>query len=132
MTGARAQDVSSQLEDRLFATRRQSLDLVEPLTAEDMTVQPMDDASPAKWHLAHTTWFFETFILSSLDNYRIFDRAFAYCFNSYYEAKGARHPRPKRGLLTRPTSDEVFAYRDHVDLGLRELFASGRAEAPEA
>ena len=129
MTGVRAQDVSTALEERLFATRRQSLDLVASLTPEDMTVQPMDDASPAKWHLAHTTWFFETFILSGLDGYRIFDPSFGYCFNSYYEAKGARHPRPKRGLLTRPTSEEVFAYRDHVDNGLRELFASGGAEA---
>jgi ergothioneine biosynthesis protein EgtB len=130
VTGARAQDQTSVLEDRLFETRRTSLDLVEPLNPEDMCVQAMEDASPSKWHLAHTTWFFETFILADREGYRIFDPAFGYCFNSYYEAKGARHPRPKRGLLTRPTADEVFAYRDHVDTGLRELFAAGEAEAP--
>jgi ergothioneine biosynthesis protein EgtB len=101
------------------------------LTPEDMMAQAMEDASPTKWHLAHTTWFFETFILSAVDGYRIFDPAFGYCFNSYYEAKGARHPRPMRGLLTRPTAEEVFAYRDHVDAGLRELFASGASDAAD-
>ena len=70
-----------------------------------MTVQPMDDASPTKWHLAHVTWFFETFILAKhLPGYQAFDPAFNYCFNSYYESQGPRQPRPKRGVLTRPSS----------------------------
>ena len=113
-----ATDASS----RLFRTRRLSLDLAAPLTPEDQTVQANDDASPTKWHLAHTTWFFETFVLTPfLPGYRIFDERFNYCFNSYYEAQGARQPRGLRGLLTRPTSDEVTAYRHHVDAGLAEL-----------
>src|SRR6185436_20053612 len=113
-------------QERLFETRRLSLELAEPLSAEDMTVQAMDDASPTKWHLAHVTWFFETFILTKhLEGYEIFDDTFGFCFNSYYEALGARHPRPKRGLLTRPAAERVFAYRAHVDAGLQELIGRG-------
>jgi ergothioneine biosynthesis protein EgtB len=114
------------LAQRLMDTRRLSLELVAPLTPEDMTVQPMDDASPAKWHLAHATWFFETFILAKhLPGYRVFDERFNYCFNSYYESQGARQPRPKRGLLSRPSSERVFAYRAHVDAALTSLMAAG-------
>src|SRR5438132_7179028 len=103
---------------RLFDTRRLSLDLTRGLSAEDMIVQAMDDASPTKWHLAHTTWFFETFVLASrLNGYEPFDETFNYCFNSYYESRGPRQPRGKRGLLTRPSSDRIFAYRAHVDAG---------------
>ncbi|WP_363350889.1 ergothioneine biosynthesis protein EgtB [Methylocystis echinoides] len=109
---------------RLFETRRLSLEIAAPLSAEDMTVQAMDDASPTKWHLAHTSWFFETFILAAHDpRYTPFDEAFAYCFNSYYERLGARQPRPKRGLLTWPPLDRVLAYRDHVDRALDKLLA---------
>src|SRR6202023_2043294 len=80
------------------------------------------DVSPTKWHLAHTTWFFETFILTRFcPGYRVFDPAFAYLFNSYYEAAGPRHPRPERGLLSRPTGDIVAAYRDHVTAGMLRL-----------
>ena len=115
------------LSRHLFETRRLSLDLARPLGAEDMTVQAMDDASPTKWHLAHTTWFFETFVLAShLNGYEPFDETFNYCFNSYYESQGARQPRGKRGLLTRPSSDRIFAYRAHVDAGLEKLLS--RAE----
>ena len=114
------------LSKHLFETRRLSLDLARPLGAEDMTVQAMDDASPTKWHLAHTTWFFETFVLAShLNGYDPFDETFNYCFNSYYESQGARQPRGKRGLLTRPSSDCIVAYRVHVDAGLEKLFARG-------
>jgi ergothioneine biosynthesis protein EgtB len=114
------------LQERLFATRRLSLELAEPLSAEDMTVQPMDDASPTKWHLAHVTWFFETFILAKhLPGYQAFDPAFNYCFNSYYESQGPRQPRPKRGVLTRPSAEQVFAYRAHVDEALAKLLARG-------
>jgi len=114
------------LENRLFDTRRLSEDLARPLSPEDMTVQAMEDASPTKWHLAHVTWFFETFILAKhLPGYRVFDETFNYCFNSYYESQGARQPRPKRGLLTRPSAERVLAYRAHVDDGLTKLLARG-------
>jgi len=117
---------NGSLRHRLFETRRQSLELAAPLTAEDMTAQAMDDASPAKWHLAHVTWFFETFLLAKyVPGYRFYDAAFNYCFNSYYESQGPRQPRPKRGVLTRPSSERVFAYRAHVDAALAELFALG-------
>ena len=117
----------SELERRLFVTRQLSLELAAPLTPEDQTVQANDDASPTKWHLAHTTWFFEAFILGRTRGYRCFDDSFAYCFNSYYEGQGARHPRASRGLLTRPSVEDVIAYRVHVDTALRTLFADGGA-----
>ncbi len=114
------------LENRLFDTRHLSYELAAPLSAEDMTVQAMEDASPTKWHLAHVTWFFETFILTKyLPGYRPFDDTFNYCFNSYYESQGPRQPRPKRGVLTRPSAERVFAYRAHVDDALAKLFAHG-------
>jgi ergothioneine biosynthesis protein EgtB len=110
---------------KLAETRRLSLELAEPLTPEDMTVQPMDDASPTKWHLAHVTWFFEQFILKEhLVGYEAFDDTFNYCFNSYYESQGPRQPRPRRGMLTRPSSERVFAYRAHVDDALTRLGAN--------
>ena len=110
---------TQSLHDRLTATRRLSSELARPLSDEDQVVQANDDASPTKWHLAHTTWFFEAFVLKSfLEGYRIFDESFEYCFNSYYESVGARQPRGKRGLLTRPSANEVRAYREHVDAAL--------------
>jgi len=115
---------AQSLYDRLIATRRLSAELARPLSDEDQVVQANDDASPAKWHLAHTTWFFEAFVLKPfLEVYPLFDERFEYCFNSYYESVGPRHPRPKRGLLTRPSADEVRAYREHVDAALERLFA---------
>src|SRR6478736_10466021 len=100
----------ASLADRLSATRRMSMILAEPLSPEDMTVQVMEDASPTKWHLAHVTWFFETFLLKTyLRGYREFDPTFNYCFNSYYETLGPRQPRPNRGLLTRPSAECVMA-----------------------
>jgi len=109
-----------------------SQELVLPLTCEDMVVQAMDDASPAKWHLAHVTWFFENFVLTRhFPGYRPFDPAFHYCFNSYYETEGPRHPRPQRGLLTRPSVEQVVAYREHVDQALHELCTRGLAATPE-
>ena len=113
-----------ELDRRLFETRQTTLDLAAPLSAEDQTVQAMDDASPTKWHLGHTTWFFETFVLARyLPSYRLCDARYPFCFNSYYEAAGPRHPRPYRGLLTRPSHDEVLAYRAHVDEGLEQLLS---------
>jgi ergothioneine biosynthesis protein EgtB len=101
--------------ERFETVRRHTEALAANLTAEDQSIQSMPDVSPTKWHLAHTTWFFETFVLSRFDpDYRLFDPAFGYLFNSYYEAVGPRHPRPQRGLLSRPTVDIVAAYRDHV------------------
>ena len=96
--------------------------LAAPLTAEDQCVQSMPDASPTKWHRAHVTWFFEEFVLRpSRENYQVFDEDFRFLFNSYYEAVGARHPRPMRGLLTRPEMSRVAAYRAHVDDAMLRL-----------
>jgi ergothioneine biosynthesis protein EgtB len=104
------------LRERYRAVRALSLALVAPLSDADATVQSMPDASPAKWHLAHTTWFFEAFILRDhVPEYRLYDERWAFLFNSYYEAEGARHARSQRGLLTRPTLSEVIAYRHQVD-----------------
>jgi len=120
-----------KLVDRLRDSRRLSTALAAPLSDEDQTVQAMDDASPTKWHLAHTTWFYEAFILKEhLPGYQPFSADFDYCFNSYYESKGHRHPRPKRGLLTRPSAQGVRDYRAHVDAALDDLFAQGIAETP--
>jgi ergothioneine biosynthesis protein EgtB len=102
--------------EKYAAIREVSARLAAPLSAEDCTIQSMPDASPVKWHLAHTTWFFETFVLAPHQRgYRVFDPAYGYLFNSYYNAIGARHPRPERGMLSRPSLDEVLAYRRHVD-----------------
>ncbi len=125
-------DAHASLARRLIETRARTNALAEPLGVEDQCAQAHDDASPTKWHLAHTSWFFETFVLQPfLPGYRTFDERFAYCFNSYYEAQGERQPRPSRGLLTRPTSGEVRAYRNHVDEALQDLEEIGRAEEPE-
>src|SRR3712207_1360761 len=95
------------------------------LSSEDQTAQSMPDASPTKWHRAHTTWFFEEFLLSPTAHYSAYDPTFRYLFNSYYEQVGPRHPRPERGLVTRPGSAEVERYRAHVDAAMGELVHSG-------
>jgi len=102
------------------AVRAHSEALAAPLSAEDCAIQSMPDASPVKWHLAHTSWFFETVILGKRPGYKSFDPRFAFLFNSYYEALGPRHPRPRRGLLTRPSLEEVYAYRAHIDRAMAE------------
>jgi len=97
--------------------------LAAPLSAEDQTIQSMPDVSPTKWHRAHTTWFFETFILEPhLPRYEPYDPAYRYLFNSYYDAVGERHPRNQRGLLSRPGISEIAAYRRHVDDAMSRLF----------
>ena len=102
--------------------RANSEALAAVLSPEDQVAQSMPDASPTKWHLAHTTWFFETFLLAShLPGYVAFDPSFGYLFNSYYETVGPRQPRPERGLITRPSAGEVLAYRAHVDAGMDRL-----------
>ncbi|HMK78736.1 MAG TPA: ergothioneine biosynthesis protein EgtB [Xanthobacteraceae bacterium] len=101
-----------------------------PLSPEDQIVQSMPDASPTKWHRAHTTWFFETFLVQpNSPGYRAFDPRFAFLFNSYYVAAGPRHARPKRGLITRPNAAEVTAYRAHVDAAVEALIDAASAAA---
>lgn len=115
------------------AVRRQTERLCQPLEREDYVIQSMADASPVKWHLAHTSWFFETFILSTqLADYRPFHPQFAFLFNSYYDAVGLRWPRAQRGLLSRPTVDEVFRYRAHVDEHIAHWIGSVPAEILQA
>ncbi|WP_294190195.1 ergothioneine biosynthesis protein EgtB [uncultured Sphingomonas sp.] len=105
-----------ELAHRFARVRALSEALVAPLSDADATVQSMDDASPAKWHLAHTTWFFETFVLRDhVAGYQLHDARFPFLFNSYYEAEGRRHARGRRGMVTRPTLDEVLAYRAAVN-----------------
>ncbi len=102
-----------------------SEELCRPLATEDYVVQSMDDVSPTKWHLGHVSWFFETFLLMpELAGYEPFHARFNFVFNSYYNAVGERHPRPRRGLLARPTVAEVLAYRRHVDRHMTALLAN--------
>ena len=115
--------------------RRETEHLAQPLSPEDQSVQSMADASPTKWHLAHTTWFFETLVLEALSpSYTPFDARYGYLFNSYYEGLGPRQPRPLRGVLTRPSAEAILEYRRHVDgevEGLFETIAPERLEELE-
>jgi len=115
---ARAQDLADpyDLEAAYRRTRDLSAAIAGPLSDADATIQPHPDASPAKWHLAHTTWFFETFVLRDhVAGHRRYDERWAYLFNSYYEAEGARHARDRRGMLSRPSLNEILAWRAAVD-----------------
>ena len=117
-----AASLADDLSTLYAAARRQTELLCRPLAVDDYGVQPMDDASPPKWHLAHTTWFFETFLLKPFaDGYVPFDDTFEFLFNSYYYGVGEQYPRPKRGLLSRPTVEQVFDYRAHVDAAMQAL-----------
>ncbi len=112
------------------AVRAQTLALAAPLSPEDQQIQSMPDASPTKWHLAHTSWFFEAMVLGPHDpGYRPYDPRYAYLFNSYYEALGPRHERPRRGLLSRPSLAEIHRYRGHVDDAVRRFLLDGRPSA---
>lgn len=104
-----------QLRNRYRGIRAFSERLCETLCTEDYVAQSMPDASPMRWHLAHTTWFYETFILAHYPDYQPFDDSFEYLFNSYYDSVGEQYPRNKRGLLTRPSVDEIFQYRSRID-----------------
>ena len=120
-TAPLAQDLAAR-----FAAVRAATDLLaEPLSAEDTTAQSMPDASPVKWHLAHTSWFFETFVLEALPGQRPFDPAYRVLFNSYYHSVGEQYFRPERGMITRPGLAEVRAYRAHVDAAVHALLARG-------
>ncbi|WP_263975518.1 ergothioneine biosynthesis protein EgtB [Leptolyngbya sp. 7M] len=113
--------------------RQLSEQICQPLAIEDYVIQSMADVSPPKWHLAHTSWFFETFLLVPyLPGYQVFHPQYGYLFNSYYEAVGQRHPRPQRGLLSRPTVAEVYRYRAYVDDGMRVLLSSSLDPTLEA
>jgi dimethylhistidine N-methyltransferase len=121
----------SALASRYAHVRAQTVSITMPLSAEDQAAQSMPDASPAKWHQAHTSWFFETFVLIPGDPaYQPFDPLFCYLFNSYYEAMGPRRARPARGLVTRPSLSEVRAYRRHVDEAMETLLAGPAADDP--
>ena len=116
----------TELAARYQEVRSATESLCEPLSAEDCAAQSMPEASPAKWHLAHTTWFFETFVLEqALPDHEPYDDDFRVLFNSYYNGIGEQHPRPRRGLLTRPSLDEVLAYRARVDDETRSLIEAG-------
>jgi ergothioneine biosynthesis protein EgtB len=118
------------LAQRYRAVRAATLALAEPLSAEDCALQSMPDASPTKWHLAHTSWYFETFALEpALPGYRPFEPAFRVLFNSYYNGVGPQYARPQRGLLTRPSLAEVHAYREHVDRHLLALLEDTKLDA---
>lgn len=121
-----AGDITGQatptLAERFRRTRALSEALAAPLSDADATIQSMEDASPAKWHLAHTTWFFETFLLRDhLDGYSLFDERYPFLFNSYYEAEGARIGRFSRGMLSRPSLEEIIAFRQAVDAAMEAL-----------
>ncbi len=121
----------ADLAARYAAVRKHTLTLAAPLSAEDCGAQSMPDASPAKWHLAHTTWFFETFVLEPHEpGFAPFNPAFRVLFNSYYNGVGAKHPRPQRGLLTRPPLGEVLAYRENVDARMAQLLGNLPRGAP--
>jgi ergothioneine biosynthesis protein EgtB len=113
---------AATIANAFHAVRSRTRALAAPLSAEDACVQSMPDASPAKWHLAHTTWFFERFILTArAPGYCVFNEGFDYLFNSYYYTAGQMHARPRRGLVTRPSLSEVLDYRSYVDAGIQSL-----------
>ncbi|WP_108423272.1 ergothioneine biosynthesis protein EgtB [Flagellimonas amoyensis] len=115
-------DIQQHLLDSYRLVRKHTESICAPLQTEDYVVQPIGDVSPPKWHLGHTTWFFETFILvPNMDGYRVFDPHFDYVFNSYYETVGARVIRTDRGNLSRPTVAEIFQYRKYVDAHIEQL-----------
>ena len=121
---------TSEILNLYLRTRERTLDIADPLEIEDMVIQANPDCSPVKWHLAHTTWFFEKFIASKfITNYEIFDRSFDYLFNSYYEGIGRYFPKDKRGTVSRPTVSEVLKYRKYIDSVIENLLKNGKASS---
>jgi ergothioneine biosynthesis protein EgtB len=117
------------IKEHYIKTRQNFLTICKPLETEDYSVQPIDFVSPPKWHLAHTTWFFEQFVLGTYKkDYKVFNEDFAYLFNSYYNNAGERVLRPNRGLMTRPTVDEVYKFRIHIDEQMVEFLDSNPSE----
>src|ERR1700744_980692 len=111
-----------QLTERYKEVRKRSIDICANLETEDYVVQPIVDVSPPKWHLGHTTWFFETFVLKPhLEGYKEFDPNYNFVFNSYYETIGARVVRTDRGNLSRPSVEDVYEYRNYVDVAMAKL-----------
>jgi len=122
---------AEELAARYRSVRRATERIAEGLSAEDCAAQSMPEASPIRWHLAHTSWFFETFVLArALPGSKPFDPAYGYLFNSYYNSVGERVPRPERGRITRPGLEEIRAYRRHVDARIAEVLAQARTAAP--
>src|SRR5215831_18523461 len=121
--------LQQSLAQRFAALRATTEELASPLSPEDCALQSMPDASPVKWHLAHTTWFFETFVLERfVAGYRPFRPEFRVLYNSYYNTVGDKHPRPERGLLSRPALEEILAYRAHVDRAIGQLWEQAARE----
>ena len=125
-------DDPSSLAARYRTVRARSIALAAPLSAEDAMVQSMPDASPTKWHLAHTTWFFERFVLGAQPHYAPVDPQWDYLFNSYYNSVGPMHARPRRGLVSRPSLVEVLEYREEVDARMARRFEAGDLDAQDA
>ncbi|MEM6321206.1 MAG: ergothioneine biosynthesis protein EgtB [Bacteroidota bacterium] len=124
MVAVAAPSQSLQLTQRFRSVRQQSVAICQPLQTEDYVVQPTGDVSPPKWHLGHTTWFFENFILTEqIADYQFFNKKLNYFFNSYYESQGERILRTNRGNMTRPSVAEVMAYRQYVDSAMEDLLA---------
>lgn len=129
---APAPDRGRGLTERYRDVRSFTEALTEPLTTEDMVVQSRENVSPTKWHLAHVSWFFETFLLEPfLPGYEPVDETYAYRFNSYYVQAGERHRRDRRGCISRPTVVEVLRYREHVDRAMARLLEEGGDVEPE-
>jgi ergothioneine biosynthesis protein EgtB len=129
----RGAEPTDRLATRFQAVRRMTERLAQPLSPEDCQVQSMPDASPVKWHLAHTTWFFETFVLKPFSpGYQVFNPSFSFLFNSYYNAVGDRVARHRRGLMSRPALDDVYTYRSFVDRAMEVYLGSTREDLPAA
>ncbi len=130
LAASKTDELRARWRDAFRAVRSETERRAAPLSAEDQIIQSMPDASPIKWHRAHTTWFFEQFLLAEhAPGYKVFDPRFAFLFNSYYVAAGPRHARPQRGLITRPTNEEVAAYRAHVNAAVERLIAEAKPAA---
>src|SRR5262245_33006942 len=120
----------NRLAEHFAAVRRCTEQLCAPLAIEDYVVQSMPEASPVKWHLAHTSWFFEAFVLQPhVPGYRLFHPQFSFLFNSYYQAVGPRWAPERRGLLSRPTVEETYRYRKFIDDQIHELLHVGKGDS---